>query len=72
MLAGACDAPHVSLTVDTPGGRFGGTAVTTMGVTVIVAEHCGMAGAVLSTLPSLAHIIFITTSEVSDIVVTVL
>lgn len=42
------------------------------GVTVIVAEHCGVAGAMLSTLPSLAHIIFITTSEVGDIVVTVL
>lgn len=63
---------HVSLTVDIPGGRFSGTAVTIVGVTVIVAEHCGVAGAVLSTLPSLAHIIFITTSEVRDIIVTVL
>lgn len=61
----------MSLTVDIPGGQFGGTAVTIVGVTVMVAERCGVAGAVLSTLPSLAHIIFITTSEVGDVVVVV-
>lgn len=53
-------------------GYGSSAAIMIVVIAVIITGHRGVAGAVLSTLHSSSRIVFITASEVGDIVVTIL